>query len=76
MALTLDKVIERNSGNTINVSTSYLELNTKAQGIVDDIIANTEANATAQEAYINTATSTLTSSINALVNPSATGYTT
>ena len=76
MALTLNKIITRNSGNTIDVSTSYSELNTKAQGIINDIVANTEANAAAQEAFINTAESTLTSSINALVNPSATGYTT
>ena len=76
MAIILDKVIIRDAGNTINTSTNYSELNVKAQGIVDDIVANTEANAAAQEAFINSNVGTMTTQIASLIDPTGTGYTT
>ncbi len=66
MAIVLDKVIIRDAGNTINTSTNYSELNVKAEGLIDDLVANIEGNAATQEAYINTSVNTMTTQIASL----------
>ena len=42
MALSLNKVVERNTGNTIDSTSTYFELNTKAANIVDDLVTHLE----------------------------------
>ena len=76
MAIVLDKVIIRDAGNTINTSTNYSELNVKAEGLIDDLVANIEGNAATQEAYINSNVDTMTTQIASLIDPTGTGYTT
>ena len=76
MAIVLDKVIIRDAGNTINISTNYSELNVKAGGLIDDLVANIEGNAATQEAYINSNVDTMTTQIASLIDPTGTGYTT
>jgi len=42
MALSLNKVVERTDENTIDSTSTYFELNTKAASIVDDLVTHLE----------------------------------
>jgi len=51
--MTLDKSITRDSTNTITVTTPYLELNTKSEKIVNDMVTHVEGQIATVEAFMN-----------------------
>jgi hypothetical protein len=53
MAITLNKTIIRDTGNTIDVTTPYSELNTKADNLVEDVVTHMETELQSMEAQFN-----------------------
>lgn len=59
MGITLDKTITRDSTNTIDASTPYLELNTKSAKIVNDIVEHVEEQLSIVEETFNQVNNTV-----------------
>ena len=76
MAIALNKIIPRDSGNIINTSTNYSELNTKASGLVGDIIGHVEAELGSVETQVNADLVTIDSRLNQLATSSTAVYST
>jgi hypothetical protein len=53
MPIVLDKTIERDSDNTVNIETPYYELNTKASNLVEDVVDHVEAQVATLETFLN-----------------------
>lgn len=75
MGTTLDKTITRNSGNTVAIDTSYSELNTKASGLVNDIVSHVETQLATTETALQTAEGLVDTKIASLLSVGDTGYT-
>ena len=60
MAITLDKSIERNAGNTIDISVPYSDINVKSENLVNDVVSHVEAQIVLVEDGFNTMDNTLT----------------
>lgn len=59
MGITLDKTITRDSSNTIDATTPYLELNTKSAKIVNDVVTHVEQQITIVEEAFNAVNNTV-----------------